>query len=202
MKKLSEHYGIKFLRLGFFVLLCFVIKPGIADADFASKAVSSGDTLGKHFLVIDKNAADLKIYDPSGRLIAVTPVLLGYAKGDFAAPGVGSKLIKDIEPHEKTTPAGRFVSEPGVNLNGESIVWLDYDSSVSVHRLRASNRSEKRVERLSTATPSDNRITYGCVNVPEAFYDQWIAPSFGRTPGVVYVLPEMHSPKDFFKFLN
>jgi len=36
----------------------------------------------------------------------------------------------------------------------------------------------------------DKRISYGCVNAPEAFYNQLIAPVFGQTQGVVYVLPD------------
>jgi hypothetical protein len=63
-------------------------------------------------------------------------VLLGLARGDVSVPGIGERKISDINPHERTTPAGRFISEPGRNLSGEDIVWVDYDAAVSMHRVR------------------------------------------------------------------
>ena len=40
------------------------------------------------------------------------------------------------------------------------------------------------------AAAAERRITYGCVVVPVAFYQDVIAPTLGRRRGVVYVLPE------------
>ena len=124
------------------------------------------------------------------------------AKGDVWVSGIGERSMREIAAHERTTPAGRFISEPGKNLNGESIVWIDYDATVSMHRLRPSNPLEKRPERMNTATPLDNRITYGCVNVPAEFYDRWVLPFLGKTTGVIYVLPETQPAKKLFSFLR
>ena len=103
-----------------------------------------------------------------------------------------------ILPAERTTPAGRFFSEPGRNLQGDDIVWIDYDAAVSMHRVRASNKADRRLERLATPTAIDNRISYGCVNVPAAFYDALIKPVFGVQPAVVYVLPETRPASTIF----
>ena len=176
-----------------------------AQADthrFAAQAVAAGDTHGQIFAVIDKSAATVSLYNAAGKLLAASPVLLGMAKGDASVPGIGERAIPEISAHERTTPAGRFVSEPGKNLTGETIVWIDYDAAVSMHRLRPSNPLEKRPERMATATPLDNRITYGCVNVPAEFYDRWVLPSLGKTAGVVYVLPETQPAKKLFAFLR
>ena len=170
--------------------------------NFAMRAVASGDTRGLVFAVVDKTAATVSLYDPSGKLLAASPVLVGQAIGDASVPGIGERAIEHIAPHERTTPAGRFASEPGINLSGEKIVWIDYESGVSMHSLRPSNPLEKRSERLATATPLDNRITYGCVNVPAAFYTQWVLPTLGKRPGVIYVLPETQPAKDRFAFLR
>ena len=59
-----------------------------------------------------------------------------------------------------------------------------------MHRLRAVEPTERRAERLASPTPDDNRISYGCVNVPAAFYDSVVKPVLGAAPAVVYVLPE------------
>ena len=37
-----------------------------------------------------------------------------------------------IRPHERTTPAGRFASEPGRNTGGEDIVWVDYETQTRI----------------------------------------------------------------------
>ena len=71
-----------------------------------------------------------------------------------------------------------------------------------MHRLRPSDPLEKRPERMATLTPLDNRITYGCVNVPADFYDRWVMPSLGKNTAVVYVLPETQPAKKLFAFLH
>ena len=43
---------------------------------------------------------------------------------------------------------------------------------------------------MASINPLERRITFGCIVVPEAFYDDVIAPTLGSRRGVVYVLPE------------
>lgn len=140
----------------------------------------------------------LHVFDGAGAPRGASPVLLGLAVGDDSAPGIGERKMSGIQPHERTTPAGRFVSEPGVNLQGEDIVWIDYEAAVSMHRVRTSRKADRRLARLATPTPADNRISYGCVNVPAAFYDALIKPVFGVAPALVYVLPETRPASAFF----
>jgi hypothetical protein len=128
-------------------------------------------------------------------------VLLGLARGDASVPGIGERKMSEIRPEERTTPAGRFASEPGRNLSGEDIVWVDYDAAVSMHRVRPTVKAERRLERLATPTAADNRITYGCINVPAAFYDAYVKPALGARHGVVYVLPETSASRSVFGFL-
>jgi hypothetical protein len=47
--------------------------------------------------------------------------------------------------------------------------------------------TERRHQRLASDGAQDKRISYGCVNAPEAFYNQFIAPLFGQARGVIYV---------------
>lgn len=145
-----------------------------------------------HSAVLDKAGAMLYLFDGAGILLASSPVLLGSARGDDSVPGIGNRKIRDIRPFERTTPAGRFPTEPGLNMQDEDIVWVDYDAAISMHRVRPL-KGQRRLERLASPTAADNRISYGCINVPTAFYDRWIQPGLGRAPGVVYVLPERRS---------
>ena len=151
---------------------------------------ASGDHHGQAFAVIDKKAAMLHLFDAAGALRGSSPVLLGLAVGDESVPGIGERPMADIRPEERTTPAGRFASEPGRNLQNDDIVWIDYGAAVSMHRVRTGSKTDRRLQRLATPTPADNRISYGCVNVPAAFYDALVKPLLGNAPGVVYVLPE------------
>jgi hypothetical protein len=164
----------------------------------AQWVVDSGDNGVQHFVILDKRNARVYVFDPSGKLTGVSPVLLGYAAGDDSAPGIGAKAVADVKPQERTTPAGRFVAARGRNTLQEDVVWVDYDAAVSMHRVRATNPKERRLERLASPTPSDNRISYGCINVPVSFFEGVLWPIFQAQPGVVYVLPELKPLTDVF----
>jgi len=95
---------------------------------------------------------------------------------------------------------GRFVAEMGRNKQGEEIVWIDYDAAVSLHRVRATNPAERRLERLASATPLDNRISYGCINIPVRYFDHVVKPLMRDGPAIAYVLPEVRSTREVFAF--
>ena len=162
-------------------------------------STATADHQGLPFTVIDKPAARIHVFSAQAQWLGSAPVLLGAAAGDRSAPGIGAKPLAHIRPHERTTPAGRFVTEPGRNLQGDDIVWIDYDAAVSLHRVRSVSASERRLQRLASPGARDKRISYGCVNAPAAFYDQFIAPWFGRAPGVIYVLPDTEPFATFFE---
>jgi len=178
--------------------------PSTASADvqrLAAGAVRTGDNQGRPFAVVDKKNARVFVYTAEGRLRGTSPVLLGLAHGDASVPGIGERKMSEIRPEERTTPAGRFVTEPGRNLKGEDIVWIDYDAAVSMHRVRANNKAERRLERLASPTVRDNRISYGCINVPADFYDTHVKPALGGARGIVYVLPETQPAQARFPFM-
>jgi hypothetical protein len=156
----------------------------------AAWAVAARDTHGLPFLIVDKRQATVSAFDASGRLLATAPALLGLARGDDSVPGIGERRIADIRPSERTTPAGRFEAELGSNTGGEDILWVDYDAAVSMHRVRPVKASERRLERLASPSADDNRISYGCINVPAEFYDRFVKPLFLPRNGIVYVLPD------------
>ncbi len=158
----------------------------------------SRDNAGADFVIVDKKFARLYVFDSAARLLGTSPVLLGAALGDDAVPGIGTRPIEQVRPEERTTHAGRFVGERGRNTQGEDIVWVDYDAAVSIHRVRATKPAERRLERLATPTVDDNRISYGCINVPVAFYEAYIHPVFATHDAIIYVLPEVKSALQVF----
>lgn len=164
----------------------------------ANWAFFTGDHQGKAVVVLDKKGAKVYAFESSGKLLATAPVLLGSAFGDHTAPGVGDKPLSAVLPEEKTTPAGRFIAEPGVNTAGEDIVWVDYDAAVSMHRVRPAVAAERRLERLASPTIEDNRISFGCINLPVAFYEGILSPTVKNKGAVIYILPETRTPQELF----
>ncbi|MGQ3052332.1 MAG: hypothetical protein ACT6S0_11160 [Roseateles sp.] len=164
----------------------------------AAWAVRAADNGDRPFAIVDKRRAQVYVFAAGGRLLGTSPVLLGYAAGDLSVPGIGEKAIEDIRPQERTTPAGRFESAPGRNTLGDDVIWVDYDAAVSMHRVRATNPKERRLERLASKTAADNRISWGCINVPADFFDRTIWPHLGKGRAVVYVLPEQRPLTAFF----
>jgi hypothetical protein len=142
------------------------------------------------FAILDKRDARVYVFDAGARLIDSSPVLLGAAPGDDSVVGIGKRPMAQVLPKERTTPAGRFVSQPGRNASGEDVIWVDYDAAVSMHRVRPVDPKERRLERLASNDPAQRRISYGCINVPVAFFNGVLKPVLGTQRAVVYVLPE------------
>ncbi|WP_377160180.1 L,D-transpeptidase [Roseateles sp. UC29_93] len=156
----------------------------------ARVAFEHADAKGLPFAVVDKKEAKLFVFSADGHLIGAASALLGLARGDTVAPGVGQMVSTGIPPDLRTTPSGRYDSQPGPNLKGETVIWVDYDAAFAIHRLRPGPAYERRAERLASLSPDDNRISLGCVVVTGDFFGRVVAPVLGHGPGVVYVLPE------------
>ncbi|RYX88598.1 MAG: hypothetical protein EOO28_35830 [Comamonadaceae bacterium] len=150
------------------------------------------------FVIIDKVAAVVFVFDAQARLLGSSPALLGSAVGDESAPGIGDKPLSAVLPAERTTPAGRFVASLDHNLQGREILWVDYDAAVSLHPVVKGTPKERRAERLASPTPLDNRVSFGCINVPSGFFSQVVRPAFAGTDGIVYILPETHPVMAYF----
>ena len=152
--------------------------------------IASRDNGVLPFIIIDKDTASLLIFDAQGQLVGFSPVLLGIARGDDATPGIGDRELNEIGPAEKTTPAGRFLARIGPAKGNQRVLWVDFDTSVALHPVITTNPKERRLQRLQSPTPKDNRITFGCINVPAVLYEGLVSPLFGDRGGMVYILPE------------
>lgn len=169
-------------------------------ADFASETPSpdarrianwvadSRDNAQRWFVVLDKREAKVFLFDRDGKLQVAVPTVIGSAIGDDTAPGVGDKPLGDLKPEERTTPAGRFVTEVGeTSSRHEDVVWVDYEAAVSMHRII---KVPERLKAIETPEPGDNRLSNGCINLPVAFYEQSLRPAVDKYGVVVYILPE------------
>jgi hypothetical protein len=129
------------------------------------------------------------VFDAAGQLQGDAPVLLGSARGDHTAPGVGDLKLSQIPPEDRTTPAVAFVPMSGAT-RAARMSWVDYDAGVSMHPVLTTHPAERRLERLATPTPSDNRVSFGCINVPTAFFHATVMGTVRQGASIVYILPE------------
>ena len=167
------------------------IDRSLAAKRVAEWVAASGDNHSLPYAIIDKTNALLFLFDAKGKPLDEVPVLIGIAAGDDASPGIGSKKLAEIGPAEKTTPAGRFLAKFGLPFGRERILWVDYATSVAIHPIPAdAAKAERRRERMLSSMPDDNRITFGCINVPKAFYRNVLRRQFQKKGGYVYVLPD------------
>ena len=158
----------------------------------------SRDNARLPFLVIDKPHARVFAFDPSGQFQGDAPVLLGMGTGDvMLAP---SAAMSQMPPHTRITPAGRFVSKLAKDAKGKELLVLDYKAAFSLHPVVKGKPHERRAQRLGSVTADDNRISFGCINVPVPFYETVISPAFASTHGIVYILPETSQASAMFGF--
>ena len=105
----------------------FAGESATADARIAADWVAANaDNQRLPFVIIDKKNAQAFVFDADRQIKGATPVLLGLAVGDDGLLDMSGRKVSSLLPFERTTPAGRFVAEPGRNLQGEEIIWLDY----------------------------------------------------------------------------
>ena len=172
--------------------------PSQTVVEMAAWASDTGDNHGLPFVIVDKLAAEVFVYDADGQMLGAAPALLGFARGDQSTPGVGDRELSDIRPADRTTPAGRFMSGFGAGGASHKVFWVDYGTAISLHAVIKGTPKEHRAQRLRSATPKDNRITFGCINVPTAFYQHVVLPTFKGSNAVVYILPEKRPIEEVF----
>ncbi len=165
--------------------------------ELAGWVVATEDSQGYPFAVIDKAAAQILVFGGDGRLRGAAPGLFGSAVGDHTAPGVAGLALREIPGRDRTTPAGRFVGGYGPSIDAGRVLWVDYESAVSIHPTATGVPAERRPERLASPSPDDNRVTHGCINVSPEFYEQVIRPTFEKG-GLFYILPDEASMEKTF----
>jgi hypothetical protein len=169
------------------------LDPGPGPTGVAGKLAdwisASNDNAGLPFMIVDKREADVFAFNAFGVLLGRAPVLVGLAPGDDSAPGVGNLKLAAISPKERTTPAGRFVAKFGGSDGHGRVLWVDYADAISMHPVVTTNPAEHRLKRIKSASPADHRISFGCINVPAAFYNYVVVKDF-KGGGVIYILPD------------
>ena len=175
-----------------------VVKPSLESGRLANWIALRNHNQNMPFIIVDKAGAMVFVFNAQGKLQGSSPALLGLGIGDETKPETLNKPLSQIRPEERITPAGRFVAQLGKNISNQLILWVDYDDAISLHPVRSVSPKERRLRRLSTPDSNDNRISYGCINVPKQFFDKVIKPSLLNYKTVVYIMPEVHAISSVF----
>jgi hypothetical protein len=160
---------------------------------------SSHDNAGLPFIVVDKVNAQVYAFNPSAQLKATAPILLGMGRGDEVLVPSNAPMSA-IPPEKRITPAGRYLSNLVTDSHGKQVLSIDYKDSISLHIVVKGTPAQQRAARLASVTSDDNRISFGCINVPPGFFTEIVSPDFTPARGIVYVLPETRSAAQWFGF--
>ena len=104
-----------------------------------------------------------------------------------------------VRPEEKTTPAGplrrrgRDATPPARKSSGSTTARRCRCTACawSIRRSAGSSGWRRRIR-------PQRRISYGCINVPVAFFESVVWPLLRTTRAVTYVLPETRSVDEVF----
>jgi hypothetical protein len=160
---------------------------------------TSHDNAGLPFLVVDKVNAQVYAFNPSAQLKATAPILLGMGHGDVPLVSANAPMSA-IPPEKRITPAGRYLSSLVTDAHGKQVLSIDYANAISLHIVVKGTPAQQRAARLASVTSDDNRISFGCINVPPGFFTEIVSPDFTPAQGVVYILPETRSAAQQFGF--
>jgi hypothetical protein len=111
-----------------------------------------------------------------------------------------SAPMSAIPPEKRITPAGRYRSYLVTDSHGKQVLSIDNANAISMHIVVKGTPAQRRAERLASVGSDDNRISFGCINVPPGFFTQFVSPEFTPAKGIVYVLPETRSAAQLFGF--
>jgi hypothetical protein len=160
---------------------------------------TSKDNGGLPFIVVDKANARVYAFNPLAQLKATAPILLGGGVGDkvLVSPDAPMSAIPEAK---RITPAGRYVSKLVIDPHGKTILSIDPYNLISLHIVAKGTPAQRRAERLASVTTDDNRVSFGCINVPPGFFTTVVDPDFRPAKGMVYILPEKTTAAMLFGF--
>lgn len=154
-----------------------------------------------NFIIADKANAEIHVVSQHGEILASSKALFGKDvsdKLDIAA-------YNGLKPfNAKSTPAGIFKTTKmnSPKYGGTILAFIEGDKVLTAfHRVYTGNPAQHRDKRIMSDSPSERRITNGCINVPVEFFDANLEALPNGT--FVFILPEtVKNPKQFSDYLT
>lgn len=130
----------------------------------------------KSFIIVDKPLSKAYIYDSTGKLVKSFPVVLGRSLGDQTNAASASSTV----PGDKAyTTAGKFTLDSTQMLPEDraeyknKILAISGTNELALH-ITYPGELEKRTKALNSDSVEDNRLSWGCVNISEANWDNFV----------------------------
>lgn len=168
------------------------------DTSLYSKLTSEGrktylyglNKINYTYYIVDKPTATIYAIDKNGKEISSSPVIIGKA-GERANT---ADMSKPKEGEVTTTPAGRYdighedINEEDLSLYHGMVLSLYNTDALKIH-ITYPYEYIKRTDALKTKTVADNRISWGCINVPESFWISSVAP-YTENGSTIFITPD------------
>lgn len=151
------------------------------------------------YVIVDKPNAKLYIIGTNKKIVGTMPVLLGQTKGE--TPNMSNPESDVAE--QATTPSGKYTltrlpTEEGIaTYKGKIFNIISKDNAGLAIHITYPPEKEKRSKSLNTPTPDDNRMSWGCINVDEEMWDQYIEGNIKNRGATLFILPD-----NFYSSLN
>ena len=163
----------------------------------AAHALNKGN--GKAFIIADKPNEMLYAFNNNGVLLGKTVMLTGKGIGDVREKMNLSPW--EVASEKQVTPAGTFTGKFKFNKHYGSIITLAETQDgaktvIAIHKTPVFSKQAREAQ-LASPTIKDNRATQGCLNAPDKFYDEVIAPNF-QGESQIYVMPDQSDAVSFF----
>jgi hypothetical protein len=129
------------------------------------------------FIIVDKPTATGYVYDSTGTLLKSFPVLLGSTIGD----DINTVIPGDPTKKNTFTTAGKFTLTTNVGIDNSitydnKILVLKGSNSLAIHKIWPEDLVNRTMS-INTPQISDNRMSWGCINISEENYDKFITPN-------------------------
>ncbi len=164
--------------------------------------MTTGDNGGQPFVIVDKRATEVFVFDGHGTLLGETSALIGSARGDDSSPGIGER-----KPCRRSVPTSG-PRRPGASWPRSASRWarMTFSGSTTQRRSRCTACWRSTVASTGcSGSPRCRRWTTGsrlaassCAggDFTTAFIDRGVPPA---TSGIVYMTPlEVKSVADVF----
>ncbi len=162
-------------------------------------------TPGKWYQILDKDSAQIYVFDQNNNMAA--KIIAGFGEDEGDMENTSEEFKRGI----RTTPAGvclfsNYIDEKDTTIYGKLQFSLIGKSvlgeiiNLGQHQTYP-DEIEPRTKKLNTPTPKDNKFSNGCINISEADFKKYIKPHFqGNYSEFLFILQDKKSRDSGVKF--
>lgn len=178
------------MKLLFSLFVLLVSQIALAH-EYADRIILKDKPTAK-FIIADKELGKVFVIDPVNKTEVSSPALYGKLATDKV----------DITYYDRKEPGAPYITPAGIykvtlmfsdTLNRDMLVFYEGTYMVmAIHPVWLGNSVQKRLDRLASDDPKLHRITNGCINVSQEFFDEHLSK---LDNAVLYILPELETSK-------